>query len=151
MPFHSLTEMYTLLQFLMPGVFDADAADFMRLFDAPFEGDCAAGASSSAADAQPQSLNEEERLLLTTRMHEALRPFMLRRVKEKVAADLPAKREVLLRCAPSGYQAHLYAILAQRAWASVAAPDAPGATKARTVSISNVLMEMVRFAMHNRA
>ena len=54
--------MYTLLQFLMPSVFDADAESFMRLFDKPFEGDEKEGGTA---------LNEEERLLLTTRMHEA--------------------------------------------------------------------------------
>ncbi len=126
--------MYTLLQFLMPSVFDADAEEFMRLFDTPFDGDAREGTTA---------LNEEERLLLTTRMHEALRPFMLRRVKEKVASDLPTKREVLVRCAPSGYQSHLYRIVAERAWASVASANSTG-PKPRAVSVNNILMELVR-------
>ncbi len=128
------------MQFLMPTVFDGDAESFVKLFDSPFDGEGGGdGAGGSAA------LNEEERLLLTTRMHEALRPFMLRRIKEKVAADLPTKREVLLRCAPSGYQAHLYRLVAERAWAAIAPSDA-GGPKPRSVSINNVIMELVRRA-----
>ena len=36
-------------------------------------------------------LNEEECLLVTNRLHQVLRPFMLRRLKESVATELPPK------------------------------------------------------------
>jgi hypothetical protein len=58
----SLVEMYTLLQFVMPSVFSGDADSFIKMFDKPFDG--AEGEDSA-------TLNEEERLLLTTRLHEA--------------------------------------------------------------------------------
>jgi SNF2 family DNA or RNA helicase len=131
---NNLGEMYTLLQFLMPTVFNSDAEDFVALFDKPFDGDAKEGANAA--------LSEEERLLVTTRLHEALRPFMLRRVKEKVASDLPPKREVLVRCAPSGYQAHLCRIVAEKAWASVATAATAGAPKQRAVSVNNAIMEL---------
>jgi hypothetical protein len=54
--------MYTLLQFVMPSVFSGDADSFIKMFDKPFDG--AEGEDSA-------TLNEEERLLLTTRLHEA--------------------------------------------------------------------------------
>lgn len=38
---------------------------------------------------------------------QVLRPFMLRRLKEAVASELPGKREVVLRCGLSPYQRHL--------------------------------------------
>jgi len=36
-------------------------------------------------------LDEEEVLLVTSRLHQILRPFMLRRLKETVASELPDK------------------------------------------------------------
>ncbi len=36
-------------------------------------------------------LDEEESLLVTNRLHQVLRPFMLRRLKESVAKELPQK------------------------------------------------------------
>lgn len=36
-------------------------------------------------------LSEEEYLLLTGRLHRVLRPFMMRRLKETVAKELPGK------------------------------------------------------------
>ena len=35
-------------------------------------------------------LDEEESLLVTNRLHQVLRPFMLRRLKESVAKELPS-------------------------------------------------------------
>ena len=75
----------------MPSLFAGDAANFVRLFDSPFE----PGA---------EALNEEERLLLASRLHTALRPFLLRRVKENVAMDIPQRTELLLRCPMADYQ-----------------------------------------------
>ena len=36
-------------------------------------------------------LDEEESLLVTNRLHQVLRPFMLRRLKESVATELSPK------------------------------------------------------------
>jgi ATP-dependent helicase STH1/SNF2 len=36
-------------------------------------------------------LSEEEYLLLTGRLHRVLRPFVMRRLKETVAKELPGK------------------------------------------------------------
>ena len=41
-------------------------------------------------------LDEEECLLVTNRLHQVLRPFMLRRLKESVATELPAKVSSML-------------------------------------------------------
>lgn len=94
---NNLQELWTLLNFLMPSVFDGDGEAFQKLFEHPFddadEGCGGGGRGGAAAAAAGGGLNEEERMLLTVRMHEALRPFMLRRTKEKVCADLPAKKE----------------------------------------------------------
>ena len=41
--------------------------------------------------AESAMLDEEESLLVTNRLHQVLRPFMLRRLKESVATELPQK------------------------------------------------------------
>jgi SNF2 family DNA or RNA helicase len=47
---------------------------------------------TTAADAEEAAgLTREEYLLLTSRLHTVLRPFVLRRLKEAVAGELPAK------------------------------------------------------------
>ena len=42
-------------------------------------------------------LDEEESLLVTNRLHQVLRPFMLRRLKESVATELPQKVSTLTK------------------------------------------------------
>jgi hypothetical protein len=54
----------------------------------------AARAASAGGDADAThaaALSEEELLVVTTRLHQVLRPFMLRRMKEAVASELPQK------------------------------------------------------------
>lgn len=46
-------------------------------------------------------------MLATGRLHAVLRPFMLRRLKESVACELPSKREETVVCAMAPYQAAL--------------------------------------------
>ena len=69
---NNLDELWALLNFLMPSLFGT-SEDFQRWFGV----DC--------------QLEEEEVLLVTSRLHQILRPFMLRRLKESVASELPAK------------------------------------------------------------
>lgn len=69
---NKLDELWSLLNFLMPALFGS-AEDFQHWFGV----DC--------------HLDEEEVLLVTSRLHQILRPFMLRRLKETVACELPSK------------------------------------------------------------
>ena len=55
-------------------------------------------------------LDEEESLLVTNRLHQVLRPFMLRRLKESVAKELPQKvpfKVALLPYCPARPTLHL--------------------------------------------
>ena len=69
---NNLNELWALMNFLMPSLFGS-SEDFQCWFGV----DC--------------QLEEEEVLLVTSRLHQILRPFMLRRLKESVASELPAK------------------------------------------------------------
>ena len=66
-------------------------------------GSTAASAAGSSVEAS--LLSEEEYLLLTGRLHSVLRPFMMRRLKEAVAKELPGKVRLTAftpRCARGG-------------------------------------------------
>lgn len=59
-------------------------------------------------EATEQMLNEEEQLLVITRLHQVLRPFMLRRTKREVETELPGKTEHVIRCDLSAWQRTWY-------------------------------------------
>ena len=59
-------------------------------------------------------LTQEERLLIVHRLHEVLRPFMLRRVKDQVLDQLPEKVERVLKCNLSGWQRKMYQSIANK-------------------------------------
>ncbi|BBN10806.1 hypothetical protein Mp_5g06580 [Marchantia polymorpha subsp. ruderalis] len=93
---NNLEELWALLNFLLPSIFNS-SDDFSQWFNKPFE---------SVSDNTPNQalLTEEENLLIINRLHQVLRPFMLRRLKQKVENELPEKIERLVRCEASGYQ-----------------------------------------------
>ena len=62
-------------------------------FEAPVKSKCMTEDDQSDESAL---LDEEESLLVTNRLHQVLRPFMLRRLKESVAKELPQKVHQLL-------------------------------------------------------
>lgn len=95
---NNLTELWALLNFLLPTIFSS-AETFETWFNAPFQ------ASSLGGSAE---LNEEEQLLVISRLHQVLRPFMLRRLKTDVETQLPDKVEIVLRCDMSVWQRVLY-------------------------------------------
>ncbi|CAM8911859.1 unnamed protein product [Rhodiola kirilowii] len=93
---NNLEELWALLNFLLPNIFNS-SEDFSQWFNKPFE---------STGDNSPDEalLSEEENLLIINRLHQVLRPFVLRRLKHKVENELPEKIERLVRCEPSAYQ-----------------------------------------------
>jgi superfamily II DNA or RNA helicase len=82
-----LGELWSLFHFLMPG-FLGDAKAFRQLYRTPIE----------------KQGDELRRASLVRR----LRPFILRRVKEQVAAELPAKTEIMVPVELEGAQRDLY-------------------------------------------
>lgn len=95
---NNMTELWALLNFLLPTIFSS-AETFETWFNAPFQ----ASALGDSAE-----LNEEENLLIISRLHQVLRPFMLRRLKTDVEAQLPDKVEIVFRCEMSVWQRVLY-------------------------------------------
>ncbi|CAN8285555.1 unnamed protein product [Cochlearia groenlandica] len=93
---NNLEELWALLNFLLPNIFNS-SEDFSQWFNKPFQ-------SNGDNSAEEALLSEEENLLIINRLHQVLRPFVLRRLKHKVEHELPEKIERLIRCEASAYQ-----------------------------------------------
>ncbi|KAJ7955032.1 chromatin structure-remodeling complex protein SYD-like [Quillaja saponaria] len=128
---NNLEELWALLNFLLPNIFNS-SEDFSQWFNKPFE---------SNGDNSPDEalLSEEENLLIINRLHQVLRPFVLRRLKHKVENELPEKIERLVRCEASAYQK----LLIKRVEENL---GSIGNSKARTVH--NTVMELRNICNH---
>ncbi|KAG7281626.1 hypothetical protein CRUP_019138 [Coryphaenoides rupestris] len=93
---NKLPELWALLNFLLPTIFKS-CTTFEQWFNAPF-----------AMTGEKVDLNEEETILIIRRLHKVLRPFLLRRLKKEVEAQLPEKVEYVIRCDMSSLQRVLY-------------------------------------------
>ncbi|KAF9606417.1 hypothetical protein IFM89_025106 [Coptis chinensis] len=92
---NSLQELWSLLNFLLPSIFNS-VENFEEWFNAPF------------ADRGDVSLTDEEQLLVIRRLHQVIRPFILRRKKDEVEKFLPGKKQVILKCDLSAWQKVYY-------------------------------------------
>lgn len=92
---NSLQELWALLNFLLPSIFNS-VQNFEEWFNAPF------------ADRSDVSLTDEEQLLIIRRLHQVIRPFILRRKKDEVEKFLPGKTQVILKCDLSAWQKVYY-------------------------------------------
>ena len=112
---NNLPELWSLLNFLLPTIFNS-VDTFDQWFNKPFASFRQSSVPGTGADGDDAavSLNQEERLLIVQRLHEVLRPFMLRRVKDQVLDQLPEKTEIVLRCDLSGWQRKLYRLIQRR-------------------------------------
>ena len=89
-------------------------------------------------------MSNEERILIIHRLHELLRPFMLRRVKSEVLDQLPEKVEKVLRCDLSSWQKELYKQISKKAVSdsSILSDQAPAR------GLNNVVMQLRKVCNH---
>ncbi|KAI0251647.1 SNF2 family N-terminal domain-containing protein [Lactifluus subvellereus] len=92
-PLHNnLAELWSLLNFVLPDVFD-DVATFQDSFKIP---------------TLSNGLTESRNTVIIHKLHEILRPFLLRRLKVDVERTLPPKKEYVLYAPLSGRQREVY-------------------------------------------
>lgn len=127
---NDLKELWSLLNFLLPNVFDS-VDSFENWFNSPFD------------SKNKRVMNEEEVLLVVTRLHQVLRPFLLRRVKDDVLDQLPEKVEHILYCDISSMQKKMYTQLANNCRILV---NSEGVVKSR--SLNNSVMQLRKVANH---
>jgi SNF2 family DNA or RNA helicase len=142
---NSLPELWALLNFLLPSIFSS-VESFDQWFNKPF---AQFGSSGSTEDSTDQMLTNEERMLIIHRLHELLRPFMLRRVKSEVLDQLPEKVEKVIRCDLSSWQKELYKQISVKAQADKSLMGTGLEQQAQpSRGMNNVVMQLRKVCNH---
>jgi ATP-dependent helicase STH1/SNF2 len=89
------------------------------------------------------TMGEEETLLVINRLHQVLRPFLLRREKREVQNQLPEKVEKVMRCNVSALQRHQLDFAEQNVLISIEKDP-----KHRKQSVANPIMAMRKICNH---
>lgn len=125
---NNLTELWSLLNFLLPDIFD-DLDSFQAWFDFDFSKD-----------------NNEERVLqgelqhsVVTKLHQILRPFLLRRLKQDVELEIPSKKEYILFAALSEWQTSQYKDIVDKNLVNA---------QGKGIKLNNVLMQLRKCCNH---
>lgn len=137
---NKLAELWSLLHFIMPTIFDSHA-EFADWFAKDIEG-----------HAQNNKILDSQTL---ARLRTLLDPFMLRRVKRDVESEMPPKIEVQLPCMLSARQRQLYASIkaniSPEELAGAAGPNGgPGGQDIsdRNSKLMNLVMQLRKVCNH---
>lgn len=98
-PADTLDELWSLLNFVNPQIFD-DLSVFQSWFGFKDIGQKDRGGTDEQSIVVEQQKNQT-----VTKLHEILRPFLLRRIKKDVLKEMPPKREVIVYSGVSKLQA----------------------------------------------
>ncbi|KAL7274633.1 transcriptional regulator [Rhizina undulata] len=133
---NNLPELWALLNFVLPTIFKS-VKSFDEWFNTPF-------ANTGGQDRM--ELSEEEALLVIRRLHKVLRPFLLRRLKKDVEAELPDKVEKVIKCKFSALQSRLYSQMMNNGILYVNDADKGGKTGVK--GLSNMIMQLRKLCNH---
>ena len=122
---NSLSELWSLLNFLLPDLF-SDLSAFKRWFD-----------FTSVIESSGDDKDGKLRTELVDKLHEILKPFLLRRLKQDVEVDLPQKAEIVLFCSLTPTQRALYQALKDHTIAHRCG-----------VSLNNLIMQLRKVCNH---
>ena len=103
---NNLDELWSLLNFLMPEIFD-DVRVFRSWFDAK-------NLDEGSADEKQRIIAQERQGNILSILHQVLTPFLLRRVKADVDLNIPPKKELLVYCPMTEIQKELYSATVNR-------------------------------------
>ncbi len=137
---NSMTELWSLLHFVMPTMFDSHE-EFSDWFSKDIE--------SSAESKGAQQVDEKQ----ISRLHMILKPFMLRRIKRDVENELTDKLEVLLHCPLTIRQKLLYAglkgkIKIEELLQGLGSQSNSGGSNAIASSLMNLVMQFRKVCNH---
>jgi DNA helicase INO80 len=141
---NSMQELWALLHFIMPGLFDSHD-EFSDWFAKDIESHAVASeAKTGSSTMSPHQLH---------RLHMILKPFMLRRVKKDVENELGAKVEIDVTCNLSGRQRALYRAIKEKlpldellAISSLTSSGFSSSTEAD--SLMNIVMQFRKVCNH---
>eukprot|EP00750_Incisomonas_marina_P027137 INCI6141.1.p1 GENE.INCI6141.1~~INCI6141.1.p1 ORF type:complete len:734 (-),score=138.07 INCI6141.1:191-2323(-) len=138
---NNLSELWSLLNFLLPEIF-SDLDSFQRWFD--FSDKMASKQGSAAL------VLEEASDRIVSKLHEVLRPFLLRRLKDDVL-DIKAKREIVVYAPLTEAQVYFYQAIRDGRLAEVLDQVAAAQHKAvgkSGASLRNKLMQFRKCCNH---
>jgi len=96
---NNLSELWSLLNFLLPEIFD-DLRVFQSWFDAKD--------LHEDKEEMARVVAQEQQSNILTTLHQILTPFLLRRVKTDVDLEIPPKKEVMVYCPLTPRQEEMY-------------------------------------------
>ena len=141
---NNLSELWALLNFLLPKIF-ASCEEFQKWFDKPLSKiHPATAAKANPNEKQAFELSEEEQLLIINRLHQVLRPFLLRRVKAEVEKELPNKIEMVIKVELSAWQRIVYDGITEN---GILARD-PSTGKLGNMALRNTVMQLRKICNH---
>jgi len=104
---NNLGELWSLLNFILPAIFDS-AQSFESWFCSPFQH---LHKKKDKKQSPNITMSDEERLMVMDRLHRAIDPFLLRRMKKDVLPQLVKKHEIVIKVPISGIQTVIYSQL----------------------------------------
>ncbi|KAG2388702.1 hypothetical protein C9374_000141 [Naegleria lovaniensis] len=131
---NNLSELWSLLNFLLPSIFD-DLSAFNKWFD--------------FTKNQGNTKNEyiaNEKTQLISKLHNILRPFLLRRLKSDVDIGIPKKREFLVYARMTSMQREYYEAVKKKDLAPIFQDEQT--RKASTSNLLNILMQLRKICNH---
>ena len=102
---NNLSELWSLLNFLLPEIFDD-----LRVFESWFD---AKDLHENQDELARITAQEQKNSILST-LHQILTPFLLRRVKSDVDLQIPPKKEVMVYCPMTTRQTELYRAVVEK-------------------------------------
>jgi len=136
---NKLSELWSMLNFLLPDIFD-DLDSFQQWFDFSEIGQ---------KDGHTKVIAQEEEHGIVTKLHEILRPFLLRRMKTDVELQLPSKKEKIIHTTLTSLQSKYYMAILAKNLQSLLSPEAIKVLRNRgTSSEMNMLMQLRKCCNH---
>ncbi|KAI9921914.1 hypothetical protein PsorP6_001952 [Peronosclerospora sorghi] len=102
---NNLTELWSLLNFILPDVFDD-----LELFESWFSFTPDAATTNETVAVQ-DVLHGEKKVEVIAMLHEILRPFLLRRLKVDVVEEMVSKTEIFVYCSMTSIQREYYEMI----------------------------------------
>jgi len=129
---NNLDELWSLLNFVNPAIFD-DLSIFQSWF-----GFRNIGQKTQGSTTEEDVLIAERQNQTVTKLHDILRPFLLRRIKKDVLTDMPPKKEVVVYAGMSKLQDGYSKMIEQGVLRDILLKQ--GIESARTLSQTNKQM-----------
>lgn len=130
---NNLTELWSLLNFLMPEIFD-DLEFFQSVF--AFDG-------VGEDEAEENMIEREASGNIVSKLHKILAPFMMRRLKRDVEESLPDKKEVVMYVPMKKEQKEMYDSIVSGELSKIL----EAATGNKT-QLNNVMMQLRKCSLH---